>query len=373
MARTIGSGGYDFLHTVPIDHSQLDMDIRPLTSELFTFESSSPPRGSNYALHELCEYGSMRYHVLITCNDGTASCVEKTLLLRCKASMSHDMDAGDRTDAVRKAWRDLEHFWHPVVKADYLSRIQHMAQEAAVPSPFAARSSQFPPRGQGKPLVRLQVVTMDGTLATKEHAETLKWPRYDPLPNAWPGLAVFDPTLVTLGQLVHGRLGNLAFVGGSRCFFKSLQGFLDAQYFIRLADNLIKLQGSPLFPVLVGLVESEGGDGRIEGILWEYIEGDYLDRTDMATKDQATREKWKRQIAEAAEITRSVGVAWSNARVSDIFIKRDVDGTENVVVWGLGCGVLHTTRAGETLKPEIGAVQGLEGIRDYIDDIKGHH
>ncbi|KAI5849800.1 hypothetical protein BZA05DRAFT_474816 [Tricharina praecox] len=369
MARTIGSADYDLLQKIPIDHSQLDMDIRPLTSELFTFHSSSPG-GGYYALHELCDYGTMRYHILITCSDETASCIEKTLLLECKASMSRDLNDDGREDAIWRAWRDLEHLWHPVVKADYLSQMRQMTSGATTPNLIARRGSPFP-HGRKKTLVKLHVFTVDGTIATKEHLETLRWPRYDPLPNTWPSLAVFGPTHVTLGPLVHGRLGNLVIAGGSRYLFKSLQGFFDTQYFIRLVDNLVKLQGSPRFPVLAGLAESEEGDGRIDGLLREYVEGEFLDAIDPTEKDRATRQKWKRQIVEAAEITQRVGVAWSDACVSDIFIRRDADGAENALVCGVGSRILHTMGSGRLLEPEIGEVRGLEEIMNYIDDING--
>lgn len=337
-------GGKCILNDTPIDCGQYELIRIPLTTEIR--RSYTVNGGYTCALHEFFDYGAFRFHVLLSATNETPPCIEKTLLTAIIDCDIEDLDAA--REEREQAWRELEDLWYPFVKADYISR---------------SRSMHSTGSGTGeKQIIKLQIATVDSKLETREHTEHIKWPRHDPIPNIWPALKVFSPEHINMGPKTHGRLGHNVEIDGRAYHFKSLQNFFDTEYFIRLVDDLLKLYGRREFPVLMGLAESEVGDGNIDGMVRGYMEGVFLDEIDPSAYNVPTREKWKRQIWEAVKAMEGVNITW-DACPGDVFIRKDEDGEENVVVCGIGGGVL-TRRSPE---PQAGKPKGLGELWNYID------
>ena len=283
---------------------------------------------------QLLDYGEIRYHLLLQFNPTEPSCHESAVLQQ----LYDAFDAPDPDVAVEDAAdKCLELLW-PFMEADYTSR----KREPKLPS-----------------TVRLQAVTTNSALHAVEH-NLPPLGRTEPVENCFdPDLPIYDVSAIERLEEIEDQIFKVRVEGSILC----LKTVHRTGYSGNLAREVSILQkcSHPNILRLVGLMKSLDEEGKIEGMLTEYIENARsLRKMDRISRDDY--EKWTSQIKEAIEYLHQRDLVWGDAKAGNVLI--DNDG--NAILIDFGGGVTKDWVDKEHYETCEGDWQGYDRILAFM-------
>jgi serine/threonine protein kinase len=112
---------------------------------------------------------------------------------------------------------------------------------------------------------------------------------------------------------------------------------------------------------LIGLVEADNHQAKIEGMLIEYIDNarSLRDIPDISTQEC---ERWTGQIKEAVHYLHHEGLVWGDAKAANVLVRQNAD----AVLIDFGCGFTSGWVDAANQDTASGDLQGSERIISFM-------
>lgn len=175
--------------------------------------------GNSGDFEHLLDYGSIRYHLLLSYNDDVHNCAENNALNQLYAAVS----LGDQ-DAVSEAVDTCIGILWPFLCSDFSSRT-HSELKTPVK------------------LVKLRVLTIDGVLCVQNHDQHLEYPQTKPIVNTFPTVPVYKSSDVEVLEEISMHIFRVKVLDSVYCM-KSIHRTGREADFIRRSTNAIAMCSS---------------------------------------------------------------------------------------------------------------------------------
>jgi tRNA A-37 threonylcarbamoyl transferase component Bud32 len=287
-------------------------------------------RSARGDFEHLLQYGPLRYHLLLRFNTINTSCLENTVLEKLYDAVSRN--DGDAIDNASEECLVL--FWE-FIEIDYKLRSNSMAR--------------------GTDIIKLQVLTTEGTLRPTTHNLHIEFPSTKAVDNTFPGLPTYASSEIEVLDNIQMHIYKVK-VGDSIYCLKTVHRSGNEADFVREVSILQKCS-HPHIIRLVGLVKAVDPPDKVEGMLINYVEHAGSLR-DIKSIDVNETEKWAGQIRDAINYLHENGLVWGDAKAGNVLI----DDQRNAVLIDFGGGATQDWVDLENYETPRGDLQGLERI-----------
>jgi serine/threonine protein kinase len=176
---------------------------------------------------------------------------------------------------------------------------------------------------------------------------------------AFPGVPIFLPSEVVRLAEIEDEIFKVKLHQSILCL-KTVHRTGNKENFIREVSNLRQCY-HPNIIRLVGLVQSPDNDGKVEGMVVDYVENARTLRN-IETISACQFEKWERQIREAIEYLHSKDLVWGDAKPANILIGEN----DRAVLIDFGGGTTKGWVDHENSNTSLGDLQGLQRIISFM-------
>lgn len=300
-------------------------DFEPQIIDLHSIRRSA--RGD---FEHLLQYGSLHYHLLLQFNTINTRCPENTVLEKLYDAVS--LNDGDAIDSASEECLNL--FWE-FIEYDYKLRSNSAARETDV--------------------IKLQVLTTDGTLHRTTHTRHIEFPSTKAIDNIFPGLPTYSSSEIEVLDEIQMHIYKVN-IGDSIYCLKTVHRSGNEADFVREVSILQKCS-HPNIIRLVGLVNAADPPDKVEGMLIDYVEH-ARSLKEIKPMDGNETEKWEGQIRDAINYLHKNGLTWGDAKAGNVLI----DNQHNAKLIDFGGGATQDWVDLENYETPRGDLQGLERI-----------
>jgi tRNA A-37 threonylcarbamoyl transferase component Bud32 len=250
---------------------------------------------------------------------------------------SFSQDDGEASDAVNDAVNGCIELLWPFVKSNYTSRAGSIPNE----------------------IIKLQALTKNGVLYTQNHDRHLQYPPTEPVHNTFPGITTYTPSQIKRLDEMEMEIFKIELHGDIYCMKTVHRTGCEAN----LVREISTLQhcSHPNIIRLIGLVEADNQEAKIEGMLIEYIENARSLR-DITSVSAQEYDRWIGQIKDAVEYLHQRGLVWGDVKAANVLLRENGD----VVLIDFGGGYTRGWVDVENSNEAHGDLQGLERIISFM-------
>jgi tRNA A-37 threonylcarbamoyl transferase component Bud32 len=279
----------------------------------------------------LLEIEGYRYHLLLLFNTEEPDCAENVALNRLPQSFGQSNE--EANDAINGCIKIL---W-PFFRSDYASRAGLIPNET----------------------IKLQAFTKNGVIHTQTHDHHIQYPSTEPMHNSFPGITTYTPLQIKRLDEIEMHIFKIALDSNIYCM-KTVHRTGREADFVREV-SILQHCSHPNIIRLIGLVEADNQEAKIEGMLIEYIENARKLR-DITSISAEECERWTSQIKEAVEYLHQRGLVWGDAKAANVLLRENGD----AVLIDFGGGYTKGWVDMENQNKARGDLQGLERIISFM-------